>query len=273
MTRHIPLSQPRAWIGRLIVALFVLSCGLLSAAVVAPYLYHAQVIHSGRGGLRDLEQVRGMGNGFTLYWKKYGAFPNLGPPPPGLQPLPTTRPSTTGLSVPPPLTAEQAAATLADATAEFQIQRKNGGHPACLALKLLMSTGMVEDAKCFFSPRDAYPTEDTLAAMTKNLDPRVDPTWACTYAYDPGHDPYHGSVPFFGNRIEFLRDVGYQVAHVLTCEQVAKEVEPTADNTYVIQNHRPGDSAPVTDDIYTDDSATLGFRDAFLQWDVPKELP
>lgn len=226
----------------LIELLVVIAIIAILAAIIIPAV---MAVQGQAQKAKDLEQIRGFGNGFTLYYKKYAYFPAL------------TNMSATGVT--------KTAAHTADTV---------GGVPTT-SLKLLMAGSFIEDAKVFFCPRDASPTEDTLRLMQVNLDPLVDPAWACTYSYDAGHNPNHGAVPFFGNKIQMLTQLGFDTLHVLTCEQVAKEMETdvTTPGKYYISNHEIGKTASVQDEVYTDDSATLSWRDAFMVDCTKSTLP
>ena len=225
-----PISGPPTpstgirWVGSIVVTV----CLLMLAAIIIPAL---TAVHTEGGPPKDLEQVRGMGNAFTLYYKKYSYFPAL---------------------------VDMNDKTKVKSIADARIPGKE-----CLALKLLMQGGFIEDAKCFFSPRDASPTQYTLDRMQKELDLNLDPAWATTYAYDPGHNPNHGAVPFFGNRLSMLTQGKHDTAYVLTCEQVAKEIEPT-NGAWVFANHATGSAVLQTDDMFKDDSAVFTWRDADL---------
>ena len=228
----------RLGISRLAIICFVGGLAIIGVIVIVP--------NWGGGGMsrefRDREQVRGIAYAMTLYYKRYNYFPCL-----------------TDMSSP--------------ATTDLQTARKNGGHPACLALKLLLDGGYIEDYKVFFSPRAERPDDHTLQAMSKVTDPRKDSTWACTYAYDPGHNPNHGIAPFFGSTYQTAGESENHTAHVLTCELVAKEIDPDSKSAYVITVRTPGAAPDIIDNIYADNAAALAWRDSYLQWDVPANLP
>ena len=219
----------------LIELLVVIAIIAILAAIIIPAV---MAVQGQANSAKDLEQIRGMGNGMTLYYKKYSFFPAM-----------------VNMSVP-AVAPDIATVRAADAD-------------KC-AVKLLMSGGFVEDAKTFFSSLDAAPTDDTLKAMLAELNPEIDKIWYTTYAYDPGHNPNHGAVPFFGNRKGMLDLLGNPPAHVLTCEQVAKEIEPVVGTaTYLIQNHAVNKTVAIEDEIYDNsDFAALGWREAWL--DEPK---
>lgn len=218
----------------LIELLVVIAIIAILAAIIIPAV---MAVQGQANSAKDLEQIRGMGNGMTLYYKKYSFFPSM--------------------------------INMSDPVVAPNIGAVRTGDPGKCSVKLLMGGGFVEDAKTFFSSLDASPTEATLKAMMAELNPKTDPIWYTTYAYDPGHNPNHGAVPFFGNRLGMLDILGTPAAHVLTCEQVAKEIEPIAGSTgvsaYVIQNHEINKTVAVVDEIYDDtDAAALLWRDAFL---------
>ncbi|MGH7144300.1 MAG: prepilin-type N-terminal cleavage/methylation domain-containing protein [Planctomycetota bacterium] len=224
----------------LIELLVVIAIIAILAAIIVPAVVSVQRTAN---VAKDLEQVRGLGNGFTLYYKKYSFFPAL------------TDMSATGVTIGTARTADAAGSP---------------GEPTT-SLKLLMTEQYITDAKIFFSPREPAPDDKTLAAMQKDLNPKVDPTWASTYAYDAGHNPGNGITPFFGNRRSLIvtQLLNAEPCHVLTCDLTAKEI--AYDTTgiygtsgYGLPNIVVGSTATKPDDIYADDSTTLGFRDSFL---------
>ncbi|MGH7145422.1 MAG: hypothetical protein ACREJ2_15035 [Planctomycetota bacterium] len=249
---------------RLAIILFVGSLAVIAIIMGSAVFSTCGCDPSETEQVKDLEQIRGMGNALTLYYKKYGAFPTLADMQNGKLP-------------------------------NIDAARHPKGAPACLALKLLMQEQLVTDPKVFFSPRELEPDSGTLAAMQRNLDPRADPTWYSTYAYDPGHRPDDGIAPVFGDRRELVVDqlASARPADVLTCEMVAKEMIANDAKQYVFSNlpasvetsgasaldasspHAPPTAAPATvsDDIYTDDSKIFGWRDSFLESDVPVQAP
>lgn len=222
----------------LIELLVVIAIIAILAAIIIPAV---MAVQGQAQKAKDLEQVRGMGNGITLYYKKYSYFPAL---------VNMSATTTNAISVP---------RKQADEVAE-----------PTLSLKLLMKGGYVEDPKTFFCPRDASPTDKTLSAMTANLDPLISKVWACSYAYDAGHNPNHGAVPFYGNRKSMVQLLSNDTLHVLTCEQVAKEMEfqsGKGTTGYVFSNHAVGATASTDDDVYVDEetgAGTYGWRDSFL---------
>ncbi|HTL51867.1 MAG TPA: prepilin-type N-terminal cleavage/methylation domain-containing protein [Planctomycetota bacterium] len=226
----------------LIELLVVIAIIAILAAIIIPAV---MAVQGQAQKSKDLEQVRGMGNAMTLYYKKYAFFPCYGN---------MSDPAITTI-------------TLARAT-----EPKKG-----LSMKLLMSGGFAEDAKTFFCPRDAAPTANTLTQMQKELDPKKPggDVWATTYAYDAGHNPNHGAIPFFGNRLAMLVPLSYDTCHVLTCEQVAKELEvdPTTKANYYISNHKSGDTASTNDDIYVAEDGTFGWRDSALVEPPKTDIP
>ncbi|MGH7144299.1 MAG: prepilin-type N-terminal cleavage/methylation domain-containing protein [Planctomycetota bacterium] len=221
----------------LIELLVVIAIIAILAAIIIPAVMSVQ---KQANDAKDLEQVRGLGNAFTLYYKKYSFFPTL------------TNMAATGATI---TTARGAALEKATPT---------------LSCKLLMTEQFVTDAKVFFSPREPSPDALTIQGMQKDLDPIKDQTWWCTYAYDPGHNPDNGVTPFFGNRQSLVvtQLAGAEPDHVLTCELTAKEINYDktvgATSGYGFSNVVAGTTATKADDIYVDDSATFGSRDSFL---------
>lgn len=213
----------------LIELLVVIAIIAILAAIIIPAVFDA--LKQARN-VRDLEQVRGVGNAMTMYEKKYSYFPAL--------------------------------VNMADSSTVKSISAARVGGKECLALKLLLKCGYVDDPRIFFSPRGPTPDDATLAAMQVELDPVKDPAFASTYAYDPGHNTNHGSTPFFGTPLSTLnRDPGLN-AHVLTCDQTAKEMEPPPGGVWTFANRLPTGSATQLDNLYNDDSATFGWRDSNL---------
>lgn len=237
--------MPHCGISKLVVIVAVAALVILGIAV--------SILQIGGGGgmareARDLLQVRDIGGAMNMYSKKYGYFPAL---------IDMASPDTKSI----------------------QQARTAQGLPSNLALVLLLKGEWIDDPKLFFSPRDEQPDDHTLSTMTKALDPipmsMWPKYWAGTYAYDPGHNPNHGAVPFFGNRHDLAVATDYDTVMVLTCEMVAKELEADpSDQRYSFTNHSTGDkSTMIEDDIYADDSAKLAWRDSYLVWDVPAEVP
>lgn len=188
---------------------------------------------------KDLQQVRGFGNALVLYYKKYSFYPSL---------------------------ADMSAAE----TTTIKVARDKGN---CPSLKLLMAGGYIEDARTFFSERCGAADEETLEAMQKELDPRKDKTWACSFAYDAGHSPNHEEVPVFGTPAVWLEKNEDSKAHVLTCVMIAKEMERDEKaKNFTFENYKSSKRDLIADNIYGDDREALGWRDSWLQLDVPMSL-
>lgn len=197
------------------------------------------LIYSGREAaanpatdVADLEQIRGMGNAFAMYHKKYRYFPAM--------------------------TDVSKAKTIADV--------RKTGH--CLALKLLIGGGFIDDAKLFFSPRNGAIDAGTIAAITKDRDPAKDTTFACAYAYDPGHSQLHGTTVFFGSEDAWLKTHEEDKAHVLSGNNTTQSLERNANKQFFIKARIPGQTATRDDDIYVDDSGQFQWNDSYLKWDV-----
>ncbi|HTL51868.1 MAG TPA: prepilin-type N-terminal cleavage/methylation domain-containing protein [Planctomycetota bacterium] len=216
----------------LIELLVVIAIIAILAAIIIPAVMRVQ---SQAANAKDLEQVRGMGNGFSLYNKRYNHFPAM-------------------CNMSDPAVVSISTARTADA-------------PKGIALKLLVLGAYIEDVKVFFSPRESSPTPQTLQKMQAELDPNkgaVGLQWASTYAYDSGHNTFHGITPMFGNRHGWLLQ-NSETAHVLSCEQIAKEIEPDASGVaWTLPNHKANNTATAPDDIYADEVATFDWRDSYL---------
>ncbi|HTL52951.1 MAG TPA: prepilin-type N-terminal cleavage/methylation domain-containing protein, partial [Planctomycetota bacterium] len=213
----------------LIELLVVIAIIAILAAIIIPAVFYVQFLAR---ETKDLEHIRGMGNAFSLYQQKYSHFPAM--------------------------------VNMADGSKVKSIADARVSGKECLALKLLMKADFVTDARIFFSPRDAGPDETTLALMQADLDPAKDPAFATTYGYDPGHNTNHGATPFFGSTKSCLdRNPGIP-AHLLTCDQTAKVIDPPASGTWTYPNRLPTGSTTQPDDIYKDDSGTFGWHDACL---------
>ncbi|MGH7145178.1 MAG: hypothetical protein ACREJ2_13780 [Planctomycetota bacterium] len=184
----------------------------------------------------DLEQIRGMGNCFTMYSQKYDSFPAM------------TNPRH---------------------AKDINAVRAKGD---CLSLKLLLSTGLLDDPKALFSPRLGEVSNATIAAMTKQMDPTQDTTFACGYAYDAGHSPQESQTVFFGSESSWFQTHPTEHAHVLNCAMTVKSIEPDTNKKFIITNRVPGGTTSAQDDIYTDDSATFKWSDSDLKWDVPVSI-
>lgn len=230
-----PLLMARGTIRQgftLIELLVVIAIIAILAAIIIPAV---MAVQNQANRAKDLEQVRGMGNAFTMYHKRFNFFPAL-----------------INMST---------AASIADA--------RTADTPKGLALKLMVLGAYIEDVHVFFSPRETAPTQITLKGIQAELDPAKGAAgldWASTYSYDSGHNMLHGDVPIFGSRQSFLLQTG-DVAHVLTCAQTAKEITPDtsgATPAWVIPNHKTGTTASLVDDIYADEAATLEWRDSYL---------
>lgn len=184
----------------------------------------------------DLERVRGMGNAFAIYEKKYRYFPAL---------------------------------TDVSKAKDITAVREKGN---CLAMKLLLSGGFVEDAELFFSPRTGKPDAKTLAAITKDSDPTKDTTWACSFAYDAGHSAQQATAVYFGTPGSWATQHPEDIVHAITGAGVAKQIEMDATKSYQIKARIPGGTATQDDDIYADNSDTLKTNDSWLQLDVPTKI-
>ncbi|HTL52179.1 MAG TPA: hypothetical protein VL860_06370 [Planctomycetota bacterium] len=198
------------------------------------------VVYSGRQAMAgpatdvsDLEQVRGMGNAFTLYEKKYHYFPAL---------------------------------TDVGKTKAIKEARAKGN---CLAMKLLLAGGFVDDATLFFSPRTGRPDAETLKAVSKEMDPVKDTTWACTYAYDAGHSSQQGATVFFGTPKSYATQNTEDIVHALSCSNQVKSIEANTMKAFLVKAKLPGGTETKDDDIYADDSETLKYADSWLQSDSP----
>lgn len=212
----------------LIELLVVIAIIAILAAIIIPAVFYALTLSK---EAKDLEQMRGMGNAFTLYNHKYGHFPTM--------------------------------VNMADGAKVKSITDARVSGKECLALKLLLKDNFVEDARVFFSPRDTMADETTLQKMVTQLDPAKDPAFATTYGYDPGHNPNHGATPFFGSPKSFLDRNGGRKAHLLTCELVVRDMESPA-GAWTFANRLPTTTTTQADDIFVDESATFGWRDACL---------
>lgn len=216
----------------LIELLVVIAIIAILAAIIIPAVMRVQIQAA---NAKDLEQVRGIGTAFTLYNKRYSYYPAM---------CNMSDPVVVNINTP----------RVADT-------------PKGIAMKLLVLGGYVEDVKVFFSPRETQPTVDTLTKIQQERDPKKASAealdWASTYSYDSGHNPFHGITPMFGSRLGYMQQIG-ETAHVLTCEQIAKEVVPDASTHWILGNHKTATTVSLPDDIYADDSAALDWRDCYL---------
>lgn len=216
----------------LIELLVVIAIIAILAAIIIPAV---MAVQNQANNAKDLEQVRGIGNGFTLYHKRYNYFPSM-----------------VNLST----------------AADISVPRA-ADVPKGIALKLMVLGAYIEDVKIFFSPREAAPDDKTLTGMQAELDPNkggLGLDWASTYSYDAGHNMLHGDVPMFGNRRALVIQTG-DVAHVLTCSQTAKEVNADVSGgtpVWTVPNHKSSSTKSDPDDIYAEEMAKFDWRDSYL---------
>ncbi|MGH7145423.1 MAG: hypothetical protein ACREJ2_15040 [Planctomycetota bacterium] len=228
-------------LSRSAVAGFVILLGLILVTILATAWHQVQTESSEYYITKDLHRFA---NAMMRYVKRYEVYPALvDPHAPGIK-------------------------TIGEV-------RHPRGAPACLALKLLEQGQFVDDPKAFFCAGSVQPTPATLAAMAKNPDPHADTAWYCTYAYDPGHGPEQGeSTVFFGTTPQAMAGSPHRpTMYVLTCDLEERQIDPTAEGGYLFSNHAEKSTGAVQDNIYQDDSGTLGWRDSYLEWDVPANAP